>query len=594
MSSSRWTGGSNLAARVAGVCLLATLSACWPDGGQGKKQAAGEGSAPSRTAEPRGKATLTGNFLAGRFAERRSDLAFAAEMMLRVLEDDPESEELRARVFMLTLAAGMIDKALEVARKFKADGEENAIAALLLAADHLRRGDAKAADEALSKSPDRGLARYTTPLTRAWIRAAAGETDAAIAALEPLAETKGFVPIQTFHAALILDIAGRLDEAEKHYRDVVKDPKESSLRPLRALAALLQRKGRKDEARELLAARRESMAESMILQADMERLAADKPLEPLAANASEGLAEALFNFASVLPRDRLEDTILIYARIALMLRPEFAVVQILVGDMFASRERHAEAVAEYRKVTRKSPLNWAARLRIADALYDMEKLDEAKTHLEEMAKERPERSDALLKLGDIMRYKERYKEAVDAYDRAFARVKQPPTRQQWIFYYSRGVALERSKQWERAEKDLLKALSLEPDEPYVLNYLGYSWVEQGKNIDRAREMIEKAVEKRKNDGYIVDSMGWVLYRLGEYKEAVRHLEHAVRLRPQDPVINDHLGDAYWRVGRWHEARFQWRRALSFKPEKDEIVKIESKLEKGLGELKPAAAKGQGG
>ena len=140
----------------------------------------------------------------------------------------------------------------------------------------------------------------------------------------------------------------------------------------------------------------------------------------------------------------------------------------------------------------------------------------------------------------------------------------------------------RLKKWKKAEEDFLEALKLNPNQPFVLNYLGYSWVDQGINLDRAREMIERAVEQRRDDGYIVDSMGWVLYRLGDYNEAVQHLERAVELRPLDPIISDHLGDAYWRVGRRHEARFQWRRALSLRPEREEISKIATKLDQGLG------------
>ena len=151
----------------------------------------------------------------------------------------------------------------------------------------------------------------------------------------------------------------------------------------------------------------------------------------------------------------------------------------------------------------------------------------------------------------------------------------------WLFFYNRGIALERSKIWKRAEKDFLKALELQPEHPYVLNYLGYSWVEKGINIERAKKMIERAVEQRQDDGYIVDSLGWVLYRLGDYFASVKHLERAIRLRPSDPVINDHLGDAYWQAGRKLEARFQWRRALGLNPNEDLIPAIQAKLENGL-------------
>ena len=200
--------------------------------------------------------------------------------------------------------------------------------------------------------------------------------------------------------------------------------------------------------------------------------------------------------------------------------------------------------------------------------------------LRRMVEVRPNRTDALITLGGILRSKERYQEAVEAYDAASERLGEINPGH-WLFFYNRGIALERSKSWERAEKDFLKALELRPEQPYVLNYLGYSWVEKGFNIERAKKMIERAVEQRHDDGYIVDSLGWVLYRLGDYAASVKHLERAIRLRPSDPVINDHLGDAYWRVGRKLEARFQWRRARSLDPDEDQVPDIEAKLENGL-------------
>lgn len=183
-------------------------------------------------------------------------------------------------------------------------------------------------------------------------------------------------------------------------------------------------------------------------------------------------------------------------------------------------------------------------------------------------------------MGDLLRGKERFAEAVVAYDKAMARIGAVEPRH-WALLYSRGIALERSKQWPRAEADFLKALELNPDQPYVLNYLGYSWVEHGIHLDKALTMIETAVKLRPEDGYIVDSMGWVLFRLGRYAEAVPHLERAVELRPSDPTINDHLGDAYWRVGRENEARFQWDRALVLKPSPEEAREIQTKLKRGL-------------
>jgi Flp pilus assembly protein TadD len=150
-----------------------------------------------------------------------------------------------------------------------------------------------------------------------------------------------------------------------------------------------------------------------------------------------------------------------------------------------------------------------------------------------------------------------------------------------VIYYFRGICFERAKQWPKAEADLKKSLELFPDQPHVLNYLGYSWIDQGVNLDEGMRMIKRAVEQRADDGYIVDSLGWAYYRLGNMDEAVKHLERAIELKPEDPTINDHLGDAYWRVGRELEARFQWSHARDLKPEPEDLIKIEQKLKSGF-------------
>jgi len=228
-------------------------------------------------------------------------------------------------------------------------------------------------------------------------------------------------------------------------------------------------------------------------------------------------------------------------------------------------------------------------LRIAANLEMLKRTEEAITQLKEMSAEAPRRAGAVMQLGDLLRAKKRFSEAVEAYDEAMRRLTAAGIPERWSLFYSRGIALERSGQWKPSEADLLHALELKPDQPLVLNYLGYSWIDRGENLDRGLKMIEKAVELRPEDGYIVDSLGWAHYRLGDYSSAVQYLEKAIELVPEDPTINDHLGDAYWQSGRATEARFQWRRALQFGPEANEIKPIEAKLDGGL--VPPARAGG---
>jgi len=292
------------------------------------------------------------------------------------------------------------------------------------------------------------------------------------------------------------------------------------------------------------------------------------------------MAEALVNLASLLSQERAEELALVHAHVALWLKPDFELARMLIGEVLQGQARRGEAVTVYRQIPASSPFSWMAGLRVAEELEGLDQVDEAAAELESLAAARPDSFEPLYRLGNLLRSKERFPEAVAAYDRAAARLGKPD-RRYWSLYYFRGISLERMSDWARAEKDLLLALELEPEQPFVLNYLAYSWVDKKMHLDRAKGMLVRAVELRPDDGFIVDSLGWVYYRLGDYQEGVKQLERAVELRPQDPVINDHLGDAYWRVGRHQEARFQWRRSLHLGPDADLVPAIQGKIQNGL-------------
>jgi Flp pilus assembly protein TadD len=281
---------------------------------------------------------------------------------------------------------------------------------------------------------------------------------------------------------------------------------------------------------------------------------------PVVGGVAGGVAEVLFQMASALHAQNAVDHALIYARLAQYLRPDFALGQVLVGDLLSQFEDYPGAMAMYRSVDAAAPEAWSARLKLARVLHRQERYGDALAILNAMAAERPERGEPLITVGDIHRTEERFEAAVDAYDDAGSRSPELVDGD-WTFFYRRGIALERASQWARAETDLQQAMDLNPDHAHLLNYLGYSWVDRGENLAEAEELIRRAVELRPDDGFILDSLGWLYFRTGQLDRAVDALERAVEMEPADPVINDHLGDAYWMVGRELEARFQWRRAL---------------------------------
>ena len=265
---------------------------------------------------------------------------------------------------------------------------------------------------------------------------------------------------------------------------------------------------------------------------------------------------------------------------ALYLEPRHPFALAALASAYETMKRYEKAIETYDLIPAGSALQLAVDIRKAFNLNELERVEEAKLLLEKVAADNPHSIKPYDALGNIMRARKRYDEAIGYYSKVIDLIGKPETKD-WVYYYSRGTCYERVKQWAKAEVDLQQALKLDPNQALTLNYLGYSWIDQNLNLREGMKLIEKAVSLKPDDGYIVDSLGWAHYRTGNYQEAVRFLEKAVELRPEDPVLNDHLGDAYWQVGRIHEARFQWDQALSLKPEPDLVGPIEKKLAEGL-------------
>ena len=525
-------------------------------------------------------ASAFGHYLAGRHAQSERDLDAAADFMASVLADDPQNLELLQNTYLLMASEGRMAEAAELARRLEARNAGVSTAGLSIVLAEVAAGNLEAAKARLAGMPSDGLSKFITPILQAWLALDLDGIDPALAILAPLSKVDGFTPVYHLHAGLLNERAGRSAEAEKSFRAAIDDAAQPSFRLVELLGSFYQQQGRRDEARALYQQYAAENPGSVLIEPLLRSLGSSMPQPPAVATLREGFAEALFDLATVLYQENASDLALIYTRMALHMRPDLPIAQMLLGDIFIGQKRIAEAAEVYRGIPSDSPLHWQARLNIADCLDMLGETEEAIATLRAMSEERPDRQDAPLRLGNLLRSHERFAEAAEAYDVALDRVADLEP-QHWSTLYFRGIARERSNQWPLAEADFLKALELEPEHPYVMNYLAYSWVEKGQNYDRALDMLRRAVDLRPQDGYIVDSLGWVLYRLGDYGKAVGYLEQAVELSPTDPVINDHLGDAYWKVGRRNEARFQWTRALSFEPEAEQIPHIESKIERGL-------------
>jgi tetratricopeptide (TPR) repeat protein len=311
-------------------------------------------------------------------------------------------------------------------------------------------------------------------------------------------------------------------------------------------------------------------------------------LPRLVDSPEAGAAEVLYGLGAALGRRGGEDLGLVYLQLALYLAPEHPLALLSLADLYEQIKNPQLAINVYERVPQHSPLRRNAEIQLAVNLDALDRTDEAKQRLQKLINEHPNDLDAIMALGNILRARKAFDECAEVYGRGIKTIAKPE-RPNWLIFYFRGICYERAKQWSKAEDDLKTALTLFPDQPHVLNYLGYSWIDQGVNLDEGMRMIRRAVEQRPDDGYIVDSLGWAYYRLGNMEEAVKHLERAVELKPDDPTINDHLGDAYWKTGRTLEAYFQWSHARDLKPEPEELVKIKQKLESGLPAEETSAA-----
>lgn len=569
---------------------------------------------PNRDIETQAARTsLAGNYLAGRIAGSERDAKIAAAYFRAALKDDPRNPELLERSFLLTLAEGDAAAAMRLAERVVSTDPSNRIARLALAARALRTHNYGAARHHLSRGAKGPLADLTVQLLTGWAWLGSDNPQKGLDAVDKLQGADFFGTFRDYHAALIADLGGRKEDAKKRF-DAALSGDGSALRIAQGAAIFRARQGDRDGALKALAEFEKLSPRHPLIRETRDSVERGKDARRVVKDAVEGAAEVLYGIGGALGRQGGEDLSIVYLQLALYLEPDHSMALVTLADIYDQLNQFDEAIAAYNRVPDSSPLKRNADIQAAMDLDRLEKTEDAKAKLKKLIDADPTDQEAIVALGNIERAREQFAEAAETYSRAIKLVETraaqpeteapnalatgpaqppaattgqaagtppPPDASNWSLYYVRGIAYERSKQWPKAEVDLKKALELSPEQPMVMNYLGYSWIDQGINLDEGMKLVKRAVELKPDDGYIVDSLGWAFYRLGKFEDAVRELERAVELRPQDPVMNDHLGDAYWRVGRKLEARFQWSHAKDLKPEPAELPKIEAKLKDGL-------------
>jgi tetratricopeptide (TPR) repeat protein len=524
-----------------------------------------------------------GNYLAALIASNDRDTASAETYYREALRVDPRNADLIERAFAASLANGDEQSASSLGERLLARDPSNNLARLATAVHAIGQGQYAAARAQLAAGDVRAR-DVTAALLTAWCYAGQMDLHRALDALDRIRDPS-VAAFRDYHAGLIADLLGNATEARKRLKSAY-DADKNTLRFVDAYARFLATHRDADQAKAVYAgfatvALRHPLVEHMV-----STLNAGQPPEALIRSARDGAAEVLYGLGGAGSRQGDELPALIYLRLSLYLRPADDMTAVTLANLFDQMKQGDQAIAAYRLVSSGSPLRQEADIQMALELETLGKSDEAIQRLKEIVALRPHDSDALSSLAGLQRSAKQYAEAAATYDQAIAAVG-IPQRESWTLFYFRGICFERAKQWPKAEADFKKALELFPDQPLVLNYLGYSWVDQGMNLEEAFKMLRRAVELRPNDGYIVDSLGWAHFKLGQFNEAAQTLERAISLKPSDPVLNDHLGDAYWRVNRRIEAHFQWNHARDMKPEPEDLPAILKKIDGGLPEPAPS-------
>lgn len=509
------------------------------------------------------------DFLIGRIANARDDYGAASDRYFAALARSPGDEALVRGALAATLVAGDEQRARRAAAMAPREGAP-ALARLVRAADALRASQWSRASRELDGLEGAAVEEMLARTLDVWVEVGQRQPDEAVSQLAPLTGVRPYGALFAYQQAMALELSGRRDESLAAY-DVAARGEMFVPPAAERHADALVRAGQRDEALAMLA-RVNTVRANPALEAVSARIESGaRARTPL--NPARAAAIGLYGFGAILlQQEHNADGGLIALTLALMLDPQLDSARLLFAEGHADGERYTLAREALARIGAQSPYAESARIAGARLLLESGRPDEAVQAAEAIAASGDAR--ARRALADIYSTVDRYADAEPLYSALLVE-----DQSNWRLHFARAAARDSLGRWSEAEADLRQALVLAPDQPDVMNYLGYTWVDRGENLQEGMALIRRAAEIRPTSGAIIDSLGWAHYRLGDYRQAVLFLERAVELEPGSSVLNDHLGDAYWRMGRRTEARFQWRRALSQQP--DDPAAIEAKIANGL-------------
>ncbi len=532
--------------------------------------------------------TAYGTYLAARVAHLRQDLNTAADYYVKSINLGADNTEIIGRAYVLLTSEGRIDEAAEYAKMAQQKGDKGNFIHFVVMTDEMQKQNYANALESLQKIHDKVYQASILPLFEAWIYAGEGKQKEALNVLKKFKDDKSLVSLYYMHNGMLNDYFGNTEEAQKAFDTVVNNENlELSYRSLQIIGNFYIRNGKQEEAAALVKKYYDKNFQArMLLELYQDIQTSDASATPkLIDSPQKGQAEALFNIGTIF-RGYQSDISQIFTALALYLNPQHDVALVSMADLLENNQRYNEAIKEYAKISPQSPIYFMAQLKISSIYMQERQNQKALEKLKNLLELYPNDYQVLFNLGEISRIMNQPEKAIKYYNKA---LKSAPevAKQDWTIYYALGMAYERSGQWNKAEEVLQEALKISNRHPFVLNYLGYSWLQHNENSNEALYMIFEAYRQNPEDGHIMDSLGWALYRMGKYEDSIKVLERAAEYLPGNAIVCDHLGDAYWQVGRKDEARFQWQHALILKEDAEELNKdvIRGKISDGL--QKPA-------
>lgn len=530
--------------------------------------------------EPTG---FAGSYLASHHAQSTYDWSSASRFLNDVIKLDPDNEELIRRAMILSIGTGNLDLAAKRAQTLIDAGDSNELASIILTLKNIKDKDFDDAASVLAAMPEGDMSAFIKPLLSIWVHAGQGE--------QLQTETLKATSLHLYHAAMAALYLDDKKTAEALAEDIMASGTLSNHDALR-VADILALTGRSKDAITLYEGILAQDPENKVLNEKAEAakkdlqsggVAAITPLIPDAhiKTAVEGAAIAMYDMAYILHREYSDSSTKLFAHMALALDENMTNARLLLADTLTRNGRYDEAINQLSDIPPDHASYIPAQRHAAELMAESGDLDGALSRLNTLFTDKND-IESLIRIGDLYRQQENFESALTAYNQAAQKIgNEKIPAEYWHLLYARGMAYEREGKWSNAEADLKAALVYQPNHPYLLNYLGYGWADQGTNLQESLELIKRAVSLRPYDGYIIDSLGWVQYRMGLYEDALPNLEKAVSLLPYDTTINDHLGDVYWQLGRHTEARFQWERAMNYREDGEDIALIEQKLKYGL-------------